>query len=457
MEIEKIREKFKFDTSIRHNPKLELELLPYNTKFKETQFNFREVMGEFIRLVGQKRLSNTVNIAELIERVINSIEFENLNQKSEFKQMIKTLFLDDNNQLYLFHPKTLYYINTEENENRKLAVFLFNVLWTDEETLDIEKINNASNDLMSELLFRSLPELDDYSERPQNYAVLLPSISRLFSEDFKWLATKSELFTAQAEKLISYYYFFYVSQFAIINDLMFSEIEKDIRPIYFTFENEEKLSKSRVSYEYGWRNVELSVKKMFSHVNLLKMLNISDPNSKVYSYQSIAEQIRQMNQEELGELEGELDKLIEEYKSKLPDSKWHLLGTVAEPYDLSVFNKIYLLLNIIDHQFNQTARSKPYSEYKQWFVHFCQKTFLKSRGRAGKMLILDTEYLLFLTKVIIKDSPKIRLKMLFEQFESRGMIFDRDTQSAIVDYFEKLNLIEKKSDSGDAIYVKSFL
>ncbi|HBL5328060.1 TPA: DNA phosphorothioation-dependent restriction protein DptG, partial [Clostridioides difficile] len=35
--------------------------------------------------------------------------------------------------------------------------------------------------------------------------------------------------------------------------------------------------------------------------------------------------------------------------------------------------------------------------------------------------------------------------------------FDRDSQSKVVELFEKLNIIEKKSDSGDAQYVRSIL
>ncbi|QWQ96652.1 DNA phosphorothioation-dependent restriction protein DptG [Clostridioides difficile] len=37
------------------------------------------------------------------------------------------------------------------------------------------------------------------------------------------------------------------------------------------------------------------------------------------------------------------------------------------------------------------------------------------------------------------------------------MYFDRDSQSKVVELFEKLNIIEKKSDSGDAQYVRSIL
>ncbi|MGM1050411.1 MAG: DNA phosphorothioation-dependent restriction protein DptG [Bacillota bacterium] len=460
LNLDVIKEKFKFDSSLRHNPKMEIEILPYNTKFKDNQYNFREVVGEFIRLVGHKKLPAVVNTDDLINSVLNKIDFENVNQRSEFKQMIKTLFLDDHNQLYLFHPQTLYYINTGESENKKLALFLYNVLWNQENawTVDDSQEEN-SHDLMSELLFKSLPQLGSSSEKHRNYAVMLPEISDLFIQDFKWLATKSDLFTIQVEKIISYYYFFYVTQLALRNEAMFGQLERKIKPVYFTFEGEEKLSKTRVSYEYGWRSLEKSISRTFSHVNFLKMLNLSnDRLNELHSYQEIANRVRAMTAEEQSLLEQSFDTLIDEYKNKLSgDSRWELMGRVSTPYDVPVLNKMYLFLNMIDHQFNQTSRSKPYNEYKQWFVHFCQKTFLKSRGRSGKMLILDTDYLLFLTKMIIKDESKIRLKKLFEEFEIRGIVYDRDTQSSIIDYFEKLNLLEKKSDSGDAIYVKAFL
>lgn len=464
LNLEEIRKEFKFETSIKHNPRIPLEFLPYTTKFKETQYNFREVVGEFVRLVGRKKLPEVVDAEKLLSNVSDSISFGQPNQRGEFKQMVKTLFLDDNEQLYLFHPQTLYYINTVDNENKKLALFLCNVLWSQREAWSVDTTTQNESDLMSTLLFRSLPELINSNDIKKSYAVMLPEISELFFRDFQWLSTKNDLFTQQIEKIISYYYFFYVTQFAIRSEALFNSVEQAIRPIYFTFEEEERLSKTRVSYEYGWKNLEKSIGRIFSHVNLLKMLNFTTSENKEgkvnipLSYQEIAFCIREMSAEEQVTLEQEIDLLIEEYKLKLSgECNWMLMGTFPERYDLPALNKIDQLFRMIDYQFNQTSRTKNYNEYRQWFVHFCQKTFLKSRGRSGKMLILDTDYLLFLTKLMIKDENKIRLRKLFEEFEVRGMIFDRDTQTAIVDYFEKLNLLEKKSDSGDAIYVKAFL
>ena len=39
----------------------------------------------------------------------------------------------------------------------------------------------------------------------------------------------------------------------------------------------------------------------------------------------------------------------------------------------------------------------------------------------------------------------------------RGIYLDKQSQESIVEFYEKLNLIEKKSDSGDAQYVKGIL
>ena len=73
------------------------------------------------------------------------------------------------------------------------------------------------------------------------------------------------------------------------------------------------------------------------------------------------------------------------------------------------------------------------------------------------MLNLSEETLIFLTKVCIKDQEKMRLNDVFSEFECRGVFLDNHSKDEVMRYYEKLNLIEKKSDSGDAQYVKRIL
>ena len=55
------------------------------------------------------------------------------------------------------------------------------------------------------------------------------------------------------------------------------------------------------------------------------------------------------------------------------------------------------------------------------------------------------------------DIQKIKLNDLFIEYERRGLFFDRYSKEKIVELLNTWNLIDKKSDSGDAKYVKRIL
>ena len=88
---------------------------------------------------------------------------------------------------------------------------------------------------------------------------------------------------------------------------------------------------------------------------------------------------------------------------------------------------------------------------------FVEANFGKRRGSLGYCLNLNEEDIILLTKLCIKDQGRLKLSVLFDKFEERGISFDRDSRIKIIGLYEKLNLLEKKSDSGDAQYVRSIL
>ena len=118
--------------------------------------------------------------------------------------------------------------------------------------------------------------------------------------------------------------------------------------------------------------------------------------------------------------------------------------------------EIRFLFDSVRTQFENTSRNRPYSSYADKFEEYSKK-YLKHRGRSGMMLNITEETLIFLTKVCIKDSEKMRLNDVFAEFEARGVFLDHFSKEQVMHYYEKLNLIEKKSDSGDAQYVKRIL
>ena len=88
---------------------------------------------------------------------------------------------------------------------------------------------------------------------------------------------------------------------------------------------------------------------------------------------------------------------------------------------------------------------------------FRSANFGKRRGALGYNLNLTEEDIILMTKLCINNNEKLKLNTLFKELELRGMYFDRDSKEKIVQLYEKLSLLEKKSDSGDAQYVRSIL
>ncbi len=82
--------------------------------------------------------------------------------------------------------------------------------------------------------------------------------------------------------------------------------------------------------------------------------------------------------------------------------------------------------------------------------------FLKNRGSIGAVFNMSHEMLLLLTAVCVKEE-RMPLNRLFEEFSKRGVAFDRHSKKMIIELFDSHNILDKKSDSGDAQYVKRIL
>ena len=80
--------------------------------------------------------------------------------------------------------------------------------------------------------------------------------------------------------------------------------------------------------------------------------------------------------------------------------------------------------------------------------------FIQSRGRAGRVLVINQDYLLLLTNISIGDNLKLRFHELLEAFKKRGVFFDKRSQQALIQFYERIGNVERMSDSGDAVYVR---
>ena len=312
-----------------------------------------------------------------------------------------------------------------------------------------------------------MPELPDFINKTKvsTYHNLFPEIKKQFKEDFVFLTKNNSYLLKHVEDFFKYYYFHYLSQLVLrFND--FSTGTTKMKPIYYTMDWE-TLSETRLSsHTVGWKQLNKYSESIFAHINALELLNYIYVDGKpVEDYQNIGIIYDGLNPSEKEKFQDCVNELITFYTENITvfdtGKNWEdcerllELDLVNKNFVIKILEDIYTLWFKIKYQFENSSRSKPYGDYSKWFSQFGKVNFTKNRGRLGNTTILSQELLLFLTRICIGSEDKIRLKTLWDKLKDRGIVFDETTKLEITKLFEKINLIEKKSDSGDAQYVKS--
>ncbi|GAA0121956.1 hypothetical protein UT300018_12720 [Clostridium faecium] len=453
IDFEKIKNTFKFkENGLTHSQGNQFKLLPYAANEKTLVSNFNGVVGAFSRCICNKDLKNEFNFNEFIENIVEEIsEFEGITSKEVFRDIVKTMFINSKN-LVDFDIKTINYIPST-NSDEKIAKFLYSIFFDDElKNLVTEHYERDVENILYKLVLSALPELKNKTVINENYKCYLPFVKDLFIKDFKFLIKNEELYKNFLKRFLEYYYMFYVSQLAV----KLSNFEKaDLsspEAIYYTL-SWESTSKNRTAYRFGWDLLKNSVNSLFSHAITLEFLNHHGLNEQL-GYIELYNLFNLMDEEEISE---QIELLYQEYTSRITDKDWNEFKEKNRDSGNKAFNKVYKLFEAIEYQFNKSSRSRANEAYKNWYIKFVYENFSKKRGSLGYNLNLTEEDIILMTKICINDNEKLKLSILFNEFEKRGIFFDRDSKIKIVQLYEKLNLLEKKSDSGDAQYVRSVL
>lgn len=458
----------------------QIKLLPFKTNpsgdtFSEDFKSFQGVIGELFRILNSKtqvelgKISGSFKL-ELKETILKAaIDKVDTEYKEEFKNMLTKLFFDEAHGLIKFNIRTLCYMNFINSNNavKEISKFIFDVFFMDFSTKASFNEDTSEENLLHQLIIQCLPELTDITSKSKvtSYTNLFPEIKEKFVEDFTYLSSNNSFLLKHIEDFFKYYYFHYLNQLLLqLKD--FGTGTSKIKPIYYTMDWE-TLSETRLSsHSVGWKQLNRYSESLFAHINTLELLNyitvddkpIEDYNNIVTLFKSFSPEEKENFQECINELTNFYTENITVFDTgKNWDDCERLLelALAKENFEDTINLSIYNLWFKIKYQFENSSRSKPYSDYSKWYSQFGKVNYTKNRGRLGNTAILSQELLLFLTKICIGAEDKIRLKTLWDKFRERGIVFDETSKLEITKLFEKINLIEKKSDSGDAQYVKS--
>ncbi|MBO3061353.1 DNA phosphorothioation-dependent restriction protein DptG [Mammaliicoccus fleurettii] len=424
------------------------KLFPFFTRASErAKFNngFTPVIGVLSRhSLGLKSeyKPEDYNI-NLIYDKVDSVDELNEDEKNKF---LKKIF--DFNQIdSIKHPYILNYYPLSETQDKRgeidIALYLSEIFNLKNNAKWHEFVGNKkANNLVEKILLESISPIPEKKEN-NPFTSILNGIFIDKQDDLEFLLKHKDFALKNLDKFFAFYYFQYILQTALNLDHIKSLKNKtQLYPLYFTLETE-KLTSTRLTNSKGYNQIKEVNRFVLVNENLLGYINILintiNQNEKFYSFTDIFN--LDLNKQE--QLNNELKEFLAIYRDAFQKSK---------PLNSDLENNILLFKEWLSEDLgNETVSRYPLSinEIGDLF-------FLKNRGSLGKTLTLKKDILILLTALVVKDK-KMLIKDVFVEFEKRGIYSDRYTKNEILNFYEKMNILDKKSDSGEVKYVKPVL
>lgn len=219
------------------------------------------------------------------------------------------------------------------------------------------------------------------------------------------------------------------------------------RPLYFILNYEKASTERKKLVDSGYRALFDHAKYIFPYLSFLEtLIKITNtPDLRLYQLPELLEIARETACVLFG-----LEKKFRNARKLPPLSSLIERATLEEA--------LKGLLNSAHEQFHDlSSRKEIFENYLRAFERQAAEPFLLGRGRFGKVLVLEQDIILLLTNIAIQERKQMRFQELMNEFNQRGVYFDQQSQNELIKLYERVGNIERKSDSGDAVYVKTTL
>ncbi|MEY8216584.1 MAG: DNA phosphorothioation-dependent restriction protein DptG [Colwellia sp.] len=274
----------------------------------------------------------------------------------------------------------------------------------------------------------------------------LPYLTSKFKQDLELLGQYPAYLIENLTPLLKLYGFLYASQLALNINGWRSEPKS--RPVFFIMENETASRERRDLISNGYQNLAKSFKYIFPFLSVSESLQEIDKSENQHRLPlwDLASKLQEEDASALKKYTKEF------YESRNLKSN---IDYALNSDDKGVKECLETLLKIALDQFNkgETRAAAQGKFVKAIELELCSE-FFRSRGQLGKILVINQDYLSLLTNVCIGKNEKLRFHELLKEFEERGVYFDKQSQQALIIFYERVGNVERMSDSGDAVYVR---
>lgn len=436
------------------------QVLPFTTgksdSIKNALLDWEKEIGAYSRrLLNQELSVKAFNTDHFLEGILNRVE-SSPEHEDEIHTFFSELLLQKDGGLNVTHPSMFMYIQGNPATKKKLGNFLADLTHLALDQEQIEKIkqifkSDQNETLLDKMVVNLLPQLTD-KEHKVEYALYSSSPIKLLGEDFIYLAEHPQYFLKEINHLLKYYLHYVVSQTAIkINNFETSNWHQPSK-LFYTIHHETTVTSRRKTMNSGMGLLTSASENLFVHELTMAQLSCNSNNpsleeakSKIMTYDEIHQYFISLNEDDQHQFLNDVDLQSERILK--------YAGLENQVKNSQSFNEaVKQLFNTM----KVTTPKEAQSRYGDHVKNIAKSHFTKRRGRLGYVLSLNQEMLILMCAVSCKND-RITFVELLERLSQRGINFDNESTTALLLLLEKINVIDKKSDSGEAQYVKPIL
>ena len=439
---------------LTHKISKNASFLPFKVDLTRPFFEngFYNIFGEFSRILLDKKMKQDFVVNDIIQNIINDDNLDIEDGSEEyFTKLLKEYVFNEKNELKLLHPYLYLYVPLSPNKHsggeRELALFLRDIFCLENKNLVNFFKLNESNHAIINLILNKTPYLENFKTETK-YLSKLNYVNDLFEADISFAIKNEKFFLDNMDNIFAFYYFFYISQL-ILKISKRLNYDDDTESLFYLLDWE-NVSKNRKTLNKGYRFLKDECNATPPRLNLISQLNIL-LGTEFYLETELLEFFNDLDYESQQEFLPVLKEWILNYRHIRKFEDTYSPEDLPDDYE----QLADLLLSSLNDK-KKGVSGKAINLFMLNMEEVAKHYFLKRRGSYGHVLNINRDMLLMITALCVKDK-KIKLNQLFKEYEKRGIFFDKYSKEEVVNFLTKLNLIDKKSDSGDAQYVKPVL
>ncbi len=413
--------------------------LPIRTKGND--FDSDAVIGLVLRGLLRKKIED-YKYEDFVSDCQSAFE-EKLGEE-EFWEVLREMYFD-NKDIFSVSPELLLF-RAQKGEfatgDSRVASMFTNLL----QNMRVEEFDAKLNFIEREMLSTLRGKMKSDSSMQASEHPYLPYLSKAFREDLKFLASRPKYLLSEIESFLSFYGFAYTAQLSLsITDWRSGE-EPTAKPLYFIMDHERASNERTHIKNHGYKLFNESATRLFPMLTMLELLQpgMGDKSAAKVPLWAISKGIQESRYEHL---KSDLENFARAFKAQRG------LDTSLDESE-SALDWLGNIMKLAMAQFSIGERFNINKKYVSEVEKYLAAHFIQSRGRSGRVLVLNQDYIILLTNLVVGEKDKLRFHELIAAFKQRGIFVDKQTEQELIKFYERIGNVERMSDSGDAVYVR---